>query len=154
MNYAKNDRVVCKLLGGTDWGFLDPDLGADELHVRGDDAATESLNALWADAWAEIGEVLTRIHVFGPVAAPELAGVGLGNGQDKPQPGSRPWGWWEYEWEALGLGLRGQNETEAAYLERYGLLLPGEREAMKAAAADAGPPAWRAGRGRLLLRRD
>jgi hypothetical protein len=42
-------------------------------------------------------------------------------------PGTRPLRWWQYD----SPEPRRDDETEAAYLERHGLLLAGERKRMK-----------------------
>ncbi len=84
MDYARNDRIVANLLDGCDWVFLDPSLGP---------GVPECL----LDAWGEIGEALTRFHVFGAAAVPEFAAMGTSNGREEPRPGSRPAGWWEFE---------------------------------------------------------
>jgi hypothetical protein len=44
--------------------------------------------------------------------------------------GSRPWGWWHLE----DHPPRADGETEAAYLTRHDLWLPGERQLLEAAA--------------------
>jgi hypothetical protein len=129
-NFAANERVVEKLLCGDDWDFIDPSLGPSEIHVRGDAGALDRLRDIWEEAWAELGESLTRLWVFGPDAAPEIRTGGL-NCIDAG-PGHRPWGWWEFD----APEERQQGETEFAYLNRLDLLLPGERELVEAAGRD------------------
>jgi hypothetical protein len=62
--------------------------------------------------WAVHGEGLTRWWV-----------EGWPHGTITPGgPGTRPWAWWQFSAPAP----RSPGETEAAYLKRHRLLLPGE----------------------------
>lgn len=158
-DHASSKRVLMKLLSGGDYAHLDMSLGTQERRLRDDDhAAREALQAIWAEAWKDVGEELTRLHVFGEAAVPDLQ-VG---GRNPPNPGTRPWGWWMYEapsplqglkleeparwreecrracWRpGPPLGALGNDgvETEPAYLRRLGLMLPGE-EALLAQQPD------------------
>jgi hypothetical protein len=50
------------------------------------------------------------------------------------KPGTRPWAWWHLE----DHPPRAAGETEADYLTRHDLWLPGERECLKAQSCQAG----------------
>jgi hypothetical protein len=63
----------------------------------------------------------------------------LVNSNNKPwlqyrgAPGTRPWAWWHLE----SHPPRERGESEAAYLTRHDLWLPGERELLEARNAEA-----------------
>jgi hypothetical protein len=113
----QSERTRQRLLGGHDWQFLDgPDLTEAELKA----------------VWSELRDELLAEHV-------------------REHPGSRPWAWWYWEapesrqqvadgpsavgketWFGMprcydGVPPDGMYESEAAYLERLGLLNKEER---------------------------
>lgn len=81
--------------------------------------------AAWAEAradWSRFGEDLTRWWVAGvsePMVRPWTWVMPGG-------PGTRPWAWWEFK----AREPRQPDESEADYLSRLGLLLPGEAKAL------------------------
>jgi hypothetical protein len=87
------------------------------------DAAVEAARADWARYGADllawwVGEDDRRFSAKPWIWAPR-------NG-----PGTRPWAWWAFDAPAA----RGEDESEAGYLERLNLWRPGERDRYAEAA--------------------
>jgi hypothetical protein len=70
-------------------------------------------------AWERHGEALTAWWVAG---LPDDEGPSRFHRVTPGGPGTRPWAWWRYS----APERRRRGESEAAYLRRRGLLLPGE----------------------------
>jgi hypothetical protein len=108
------------------------------------------------EAWEQLRDWIVHVHVFGLVAEGDDPTLYLSNDFLRKHPGSRPWAWWKYDaseprrqigdgpeaigppdWFGLPRGYRGFHnpkafETEADYLERLDLFLPGEAELLDA----------------------
>jgi hypothetical protein len=127
-DFKTSDRVIFKLMRGGDFRFLDPidvDLGRtlDEDLLR--------------QTWQEMGQQLLQEYVF------DGWDIGEEVRHHEPRPGCRPWGWWRFEateprrkfYEVVQLSDGPceipQVESDFDYLDRLGLLLPGELAAVE-----------------------
>jgi hypothetical protein len=97
-------RTFAILMEGHDFSFLD------------DDPREVIPEAELRELWAAEGAELTALYVRGGWKAPGCAN------QEPPRPGERPPGFWRFG----APEPRRPDETEADYLRRLGLLLPGE----------------------------
>lgn len=151
ISYEHNGRVLCKLQCGADFEFMDPSLGPDEIALRDNSAALAELEAIWADAWEQVGHLVVEWHILG-----HEQGSGFSGRPREANPGSRPWGYWVYSnelpdprprfredrrvkdgrWVRKSRGYEVCEvdtwEIEFSYLQRHGLLLPDELEQYQA----------------------
>jgi hypothetical protein len=125
------------LLGGHYFAFVGEDVPAEGLTENPD---PDVLHELLADAWEAHADTLVAFHVLGTPFD-----FGAYDLPARSRPGTRPWGWWEFDAPERrqtccvprGPDVLDNGESQPAFLDRFDLWLPGERELLAGLEGEA-----------------